>query len=248
MSNELVHYSRRGDIFHYRWAARRCIKLINPSTTLQKIVIEGSDENTKIGEYVIDVAEYYSDHTDDYSEIIYSQLKHSSVNIDIPFTISKFKVTFYGFALRYKDLLSGRKFASKSISFKIVTNRRIAPDIKTAIEKIKNGQKAERRITSKLEEYTQLNPEELRDFLARLELVDFEGDYIDQRYYLACDIAAVSVSTPDSTQIASIIELVQEKAASDDGTIVPGDVLKRFGVVSVEDLFPAPLKKLTIIM
>jgi|TARA_B110000261_G_C13091745_1_gene360177 hypothetical protein len=76
MSNELVAYSRAGDAFHYRWAARRCLKLIYPGTTLRKIYIEGSKEPEKEGEYVIDVAEYY-----DGDITNYYQLKHSTVRI-----------------------------------------------------------------------------------------------------------------------------------------------------------------------
>lgn len=44
MSNELVEYSRQGDVFHYRWAARRCLSLVDPNTSLRAIVIEGSKE------------------------------------------------------------------------------------------------------------------------------------------------------------------------------------------------------------
>lgn len=58
MPNDLVAYSRAGDVFHYRWAARRCLKLIYPNSSLKSIVIEVSAEDEKAGEYVIDVTEY----------------------------------------------------------------------------------------------------------------------------------------------------------------------------------------------
>jgi hypothetical protein len=58
MENELVRYSRAGDAFHYRWAARRCLRMIYPKSRLQSIKIEGSNEPGLAGEYVIDVAEY----------------------------------------------------------------------------------------------------------------------------------------------------------------------------------------------
>lgn len=44
MENELVRYSRAGDIFHYRWVARRCLRLISPKSLINQIVIEGSKE------------------------------------------------------------------------------------------------------------------------------------------------------------------------------------------------------------
>lgn len=91
MSNDLVSYSRAGDVFHYRWAARRCLQLIRPNTSLQKITIEGSDEKEKAGEYVIDVAEY-SLAGDGRNIIDYYQLKHTTVQQDIPFELSNLRV------------------------------------------------------------------------------------------------------------------------------------------------------------
>jgi hypothetical protein len=58
MDNDLVRYSRAGDVFHYRWAARRCLRLIHPKSLLKRVVIEGSEESKIAGEYAIDVAEY----------------------------------------------------------------------------------------------------------------------------------------------------------------------------------------------
>jgi len=55
-----VSCSREGDIFHYRWAARRCLKLLDFNTTLEYITIEGPSEPIE-GELVIDVAEYSCD-------------------------------------------------------------------------------------------------------------------------------------------------------------------------------------------
>ena len=64
-----VRYTRAGDQFHYRWAARRCLALLEHSTDLVYITIEGisveetSDDNSQTGEEVIDVAEYYGSAT-----------------------------------------------------------------------------------------------------------------------------------------------------------------------------------------
>jgi hypothetical protein len=77
MENELVRYSRAGDVFHYRWAARRCLRIIYPNSLLNSIVIEGFKERELEGEYVIDVAEYYDSTEKDPQEIAYFQLKHN---------------------------------------------------------------------------------------------------------------------------------------------------------------------------
>ncbi|MFE4713990.1 hypothetical protein ACFRAM_24405 [Paenibacillus sp. NPDC056722] len=82
MENELVRYSRAGDIFHYRWAARRCLRLISPKSRIHQIVIEGSKENKLAGEYVIDVAEYSDSLTrQGFQDVTYYQLKHTTVQI-----------------------------------------------------------------------------------------------------------------------------------------------------------------------
>ena len=57
MGNDAVRDSRAGDVFHYRWAARRCLRMVNPNSKITSIVIEGSKEPDLAGEYVMDVTE-----------------------------------------------------------------------------------------------------------------------------------------------------------------------------------------------
>ena len=74
-----------------------------------------------------------------------------------------------------------------------------------------------------------------------LEFIDGEGDYVAQRHQLHAEIAQLLAGTADTPQIDSVAALVQEKALpNSDGRIVREDVLKRFGVTSLRDLFPAP--------
>lgn len=82
MQNELVRYSRAGDIFHYRWAARRCLRMIYPKSLVRYIMIEGSKDEELAGEYVIDVAEYLESDESESEQIEYFQLKHTSVRSD----------------------------------------------------------------------------------------------------------------------------------------------------------------------
>jgi hypothetical protein len=243
MENHLVRYSRAGDVFHYRWAARRCLRLISPKSPLRQVVIEGSKERKKAGEYVIDVTEY-SDSPEGHSqEVAYFQLKHTTVRKDQPFTLSDLKDTIVGFAERYSQHLSGetadQEFAK--VSFSIVTNRPISENLKRKIATISEGGQADQRFQSTLKKYTELEGRELRDFCASLEFADGEEDYDAQRYALHVEISQLLAGTVDTPQVATITELVQEKALpNSDGVIVREDVLKRFGVTSARDLFPAP--------
>ncbi|MDR3574177.1 MAG: hypothetical protein P4L50_09955 [Anaerolineaceae bacterium] len=241
--NELVRYSRAGDAFHYRWAARRCLKMIYPNSPLTSVVIEGSKENEQAGEYVIDVAEYSNPIEDQPKSIAYFQLKHSTIRKEQPFRLSDLKDTIEGFAKRYSDIIikeSGNQELYK-VSFSIVTNRPIAEYFKQNILDIRNGKRVNARFIRVFENYTKLNSSELQKFCALLNFIDGEGDYIAQRHQLHAEIARLLAGTADTPQIDSVVALVQEKALpNSDGRIIREDVLKRFNVTSERDLFPAP--------
>lgn len=78
MADNLVGYSRAGDEFHYRWAARRCLRMLFPNSKLTSVVIEGSDDVNAAGEYVIDLTEYAMDQNEQ-QYIDYYQLKHTTI-------------------------------------------------------------------------------------------------------------------------------------------------------------------------
>ncbi|MUL35408.1 ATP-binding protein [Gloeocapsopsis dulcis] len=243
MENELVRYSRAGDVFHYRWAARRCLRMIHPKSPVKSIVIEGSKINEAAGEYVIDVTEYIENTQNCSEEITYFQLKHSTQRVNQPFQLSDLKDTVEGFAKRFCYHLyeDNNTEQFRDVRFSIITNRQIADSFKAGILAIKNGGQAANQRT--LEKYTQLKDEKLRDFCASLELVDGEGDYIAQRHELHAEISELLAGTVDNAQIDSVIALVQDKALpKNNGKIIREDILKRFGVTSERDLFPAPLE------
>ncbi len=57
---EQVRASRDGDRFHYYWAARRALRLLDLTGDLRAIGVEGLPEGEEVeGEEVIDVAEYF---------------------------------------------------------------------------------------------------------------------------------------------------------------------------------------------
>lgn len=242
--NELVRYSRSGDVFHYRWAARRCLKMLHPKSSVKRIVIEGSKENTLAAEYVIDVAEYTEEVEGNNKQISYFQLKHTTQRVDVPFTLSGLKDTLEGFAKRFSALGYNNKIHQiDAVRFSIITNRQIADSLKTGIAAIKNGENAEPKFQTTLEKYIQLKDEKLREFCASLELSDGEGGYIAQKHELQAEISKLLAGAVDNAQIDSVIALVQDKALPDNkGEIIREDILKRFGVTAERDLFPAPLE------
>ena len=238
MANNLVAYSRAGDVFHYRWAARRCLGLVYPNATLRTIVIEGSIENIKEGEYVIDVAEYSED-ADKAKQINYYQLKHTTVQKESPFVISDLKDTFVGFSKRFSQHFV--ETDSPSFLFTIVTNRPIENSFKQNIQSLANNEMVNHRFKETIKKYTGLPSDQLSDFCKLLTFEDDQGDYNEQKEELKTEIAHLIAGVMDNAQLESIVALVQEKVLPDsDGVISREDILKRFGISSEKDLYPAP--------
>src|SRR5437763_16925084 len=84
----LVRASRDGDQFHYSWAARRCLRLLSPSSGLVAVTIEAASsvefpngEAVEAGEELIDVGEYYGSEDITQATLVrYIQLKHSTLH------------------------------------------------------------------------------------------------------------------------------------------------------------------------
>jgi hypothetical protein len=254
MDNQLVRYSRAGDAFHYRWAARRCLRLIDPHSLLKCITIESSKEFKAAGEYVIDLAEY-SEIEGGRQSVEYCQLKHTTTRTRKAFARSEMSDTLKAFAKRYSALLlkPKRKRPDGPVTFSFVTNRPINKALKQGVLAIASGAKADRRSQKYLEQTTRLRDAHLRAFCASLSLVDGEGDYIVQKHRLKNGVSEYISGFVNSQQIESIIAMVADRALpkSEDGRsngeIYREDVLQRFGVTSERDLFPAPaeLEKLS---
>lgn len=241
MENELVRYSRAGDIFHYRWAARRCLRLISPKSRIRNIVIEGSKENKLAGEYVIDVAEYFDSINEGFQDVAYYQLKHTTVHKNNPFNLSDLKGTFEGFSARYKELISVNTDLTNEITFTIVTNRPINQNLKDNVAKLSAGEQIISQYKNTLSKYTQLFAEDLRKFCACLRFADGEGDYNAQKYELHVEISQLVAGSVDSPEIENITGLVRDKALPDSsGVIIREEILEKFKVTSERDLFPAP--------
>lgn len=237
MPNDLVAYSRAGDVFHYRWAARRCLGLVYPNTSLRTIVIEGSQENEQEGEYIIDVTEYY-DKLNDKKQIKYYQLKHTTVQKDTPFVLSDLKDTIQGFSRRFSQHL--RKTNPPDFSFTIVTNRPVEDSFKQNISLLANDETVNDRFKETIEKYTDFSSDELSQFCRLLNFQDGEGDYNTQKDELRLEIAQLIAGAVDNAQIESIVALVQERVLPDsNGIISREDILKRFGISAERDLFPA---------
>lgn len=238
LPQDLVRYSRAGDIFHYRWAARRCLRLIYHKTPLRRFFVEGSRDRNKAGEYIVDVSEYYSHENKE--SILYFQLKHSTMRLDQPFKLSDLRGVIEGFAARFKEdyVVSND---NKKCTFTLISNRPVCESVKSGFKSLASRGKVSRQFQKTLEKYSSLEGDVLKDFCVALEIVDGEGDYVVQHYNLRAEIAQITADPSDVDQVDKIVSLIQSKVMpNSDGEVKREEVLQRFGVTSDLDLFPAP--------
>jgi len=240
LNNELVSYSRAGDVFHYRWAARRCLRLLYPNTSLKTIVIEGSSEDKKAGEYVIDVSEY-SQTADDVKIVQYFQLKHTSVRSQKAVTLSEMKKTLEDFADRFRQHEKEKNDLPVSISFGIITNRKVDNSVKDQVVYLAMGEGVESGFLHLLEKYTGLKGRDLAEFCSLLDFDDAEGDYNVQNVQLRIELSQLVAGSVTGPQVDALANMVQDKVLPhSDHLVNREEVLKRFGLTNGRELFPAP--------
>lgn len=234
IANDNIAYSRAGDAFHYRWAARRCLELIKPNTNLHEIHIEGS-KGTGKSEYVIDLSEYYDD-----KKVVYYQLKHTTLNTTKPFHLSDLKTTIVGFAERFSEHLKAKDATTEYV---ILTNRPFDKNLKNNLVKLAEGKETNKKFRDTIRRYTKLDWKDLIDFCALLKLQDGEDDCHKQWYNLAYELSQSLTSPADYDLLSGFIQFITDAVISknkDDCRITKEKVFQRFGVTSAEDLFPAP--------
>ena len=249
-TSDLVRASRAGDQFHYRWATRRCLVLLNPSSELIYITIEGVSpsepgfsENTP-GKEVIDLAEYFGDtSTGLISKISYFQLKHSYQ--DRHWTLSGLKKTLKGFFDYYRERMqNSANWGQLSIEFIFMTNRPVAEDICQLIERIKSRSLKDEDTDnwSKIKEWLEITDDELAyEFFATFSIDDSENIHWEQRNILIQELRG-HMPGPDNNVAEQLWHLVCKKAMpeyANNPEIRKEDVLRCLNT-DVSALFPAP--------
>lgn len=245
---DLVRASRDGDQFHYLWAARKALLLLNPLSRLHTLTIEGPsksefNEEVEEGEEIVDVGEYYT--SSDFlasSKIVYTQLKHSTLQAQTPFDPSKLRKTIKGFSQRYRSLIEkeSKEEVLKKVEFHFVSNRAINDEFYKSINELKEtGQVTKTQNLQKLKDYTDLDGQALEEFIKLVKFSSQEPNYIAQRVILAQDVAYYlpgnDVNAPNELK-----ELITRKALSENKEtpeITQYDVLRALGT-NLDDLFP----------
>jgi len=248
----IVRASRDGDQFHYLWAARRCLALLQPNPTLVSIAIEGPSPNEQsagspplAGECAIDIAEYEgSEELESAATVRYLQLKHSTVCPHQAWTASRMKPTVTAFAGRYRDLVErlGADDVRRRFEFWFVTNRPVNNTVRQAVAHATAGLSyCSSEEIHRLRYLTGLAKPQIAKFCGCLRLEDGQAGFLDQRNSL---IEEVGAFLPDSENEAllPLKELVSSRATTEFAhcpTINRTDVL---GALHTDQdrLYPAP--------
>lgn len=235
-----INFSRAGDIFHYRWAVKRCLKLLDFDTDLTHITIEGSDDYNQGGENVVDLAEYRQS-IDGEKSVEYFQLKHSTVRADEDFRISDLKDTIAGFSQRFVDTKDSKDYAD--FEFTIITNRKICPKFKITVDNLAKGLTADTRSVNTLKKYTKLSETKLRDFCSHLNLYDIEGNLDVQKQDIHKELSIIWISKNVTDMERLLVATVWERLEPNkSNTIKKEDILEAFNITDINDFFPAPPK------
>lgn len=242
LKSKSVGPSRAGDVFHYRWAAHRCLDMISPNSNILKIVIEGSDDSFSKGENVFDVTEYSI--SEDYSkeQIKYVQLKHTTTQSEKPFTLSDLKTTFTGFSKRFNEYLENKQDGDQlEIFFQITTNRSFSKNFSKNLRNIANGDTVNKSFENTIIKYTNLSGLKLQDFCKAIIINDYEGDFNKQKEIVKSKLSKLLVNSVDDLIISNLISLISECLLPQNDNIITREmVLNKLGVNHEKDLFPAP--------
>lgn len=249
--SDLVRFSRAGDQFHYLWAARRCLGLLSGATGLDLVSIEGLssseglDELDESGAEIVDVAEYYEGHDPSTcSKIDYHQLKHSTVNIDKPWTLSGFEKTLAGFYKRYKTIKVQLETRSNfEASFTFTTNRSVQKKVVDFFARAKARATTEddQKSFTLLKKYLGAEDvSDVADFLQYFRIDDSNAGYWQQRNLLHFELKGY-LPGPDREIGDQLWRLVTEKALPHEETrpeITREDVLRVLRT-DEDELYPA---------
>lgn len=236
-----VQDSRKGDRFHYVWAAVQSLKLLDSRSRLRSIWIEGADGKEGPGDEVIDVVEYYGLDDEAISEIVVRQLKYSNQRSAKNFGLADARSTLEKFALL--DQRSNDAFAvpaTAHATYSLVTNRPIGPHLKSALRRIADGTPGSPSSTQEKLLAILGADRESAALLARRISFDSDPAGLHSLRTRLDVLAATLTGTVDPGIPAMLVEAVSARASGEiDASMRLADVALAFRV-TVDQLVPAP--------
>jgi hypothetical protein len=242
---EQVRASRDGDRFHYYWAARRALLLLDLAGELKAIGVEGLPAGEEVeGEEVIDVAEYFGGRDAETCTFFrYTQLKHSTMRTDQLIVASELQKTLEKFAGIYrKETEKGR---AAKLKFVFVANRVLTDKVSLSLQEMAAGatafsHPAEVRL---LRSYMGFGADTEREakFCERFSVEDGGPGIADMEQLLRGELQQRLPGGGTGTEIAQLMETISRCATSlaDKQTLEASDILLSLRTTE-EELFPAP--------
>jgi len=232
--------SRKGDRFHYVWAAVQSLKLLDQQSELFQVWVEGAAGEPVPGDEIIDLAEYYGAR-DAVDRVIVRQLKYSTKRATKGLGLSDLGPTFRKFSqIEKRKYTAFRIPATANTEYAITSNRPVGSSLRNAIEQIVTGKPiATNSIASRLLWWLEADQRRGSDLLRRLTF-DGAGSELAALQAQLEVLTAELTGEADSTVPAVLLEQVSRRAAGEvSGPIELSTVAMAFGVM-VEDLVPAP--------
>ncbi|SDR72234.1 hypothetical protein SAMN04488543_0205 [Friedmanniella luteola] len=267
---DTLRASRDGDQFHYTWAARQSLRLLDASSGLAAILVEAVDPSehrrqsdqrldqpgatdeqlrdedeastSSTGDEVIDLAEYWgSSDIDNADQVVYRQFKHSTVHPDEPWTFSFLTKTILGFARKYRVLSRDHPAALANVSFEFVTNRPIADSASILLEELRQAKSSRASDTVREKLESVIDGKDIARFAGQIKVDDQASSLRKLRALLAVQVADFLPGAPGDQDL-----LLREMIASRATSIVGHQpAVRREDVLaalktSEDQLLPAP--------
>lgn len=262
-----VRESRAGDDFHYLWAARRCLALVDPTSDLRLVRVEGpsptdapDDDDLFLG---VDVIEYFGgESADNARSVVVSQLKYSTLHPDRPWTVARLcelhrRSAGSSVIARLADAWTGLVALNGSlVSVGLVSNQPLAPGVADMLEaasaaggvaptfaRLVAAVPEHRDALADLKTRSRLGSADFVRFLCALDLSACGSEpRVFQRLELVSGVGTMVLGSP-SDLAGDLVELVRSTVLPEARRSVGlrrSDVLAQLGASTHRDLFPAP--------
>lgn len=241
---ETVRASRDGDRFHYYWAARRTLRLLNFLDDLEVVGVEGLPVGEEVeGEEVVDVAEYYGGRdAESCTRFRYVQLKHSTMRTEKHIIPSELKNTLEKFAAIYREQLKNGQ--EDKLQFVFVANRTLNDKARLSLAEIAAGAAAFTYTTEAalLRGYMGFgdDTEHEAEFCGRFDIDDGVPGIVDMEQVLRSELQQFLPGGGMGTELSQLMETISRCATSlaDKQTLEASDILLALRTTE-EELFPA---------
>ena len=255
---DLLRPSRDGDQFHYTWAARQSLRLLDKASGLHSLFVEAVDpseqpplpesdsftdeEDTGTGDEVIDLAEYWGSSDIAHTErVVYRQFKHSTRYADTPWTLSFLSKTLIGFARKYRTLKGSHPAVLDRVQFEFVSNRPPSTSAIEGLHSLRTGIHSSTTKTIRERLKNVISEDDLSVLCQRLTVDERAPSLLKLRHLLDLEVADLLPGAPGE-QALLLREMISSRATSiagDNPAVRRTDVLASLKT-SEDQLLPAP--------